>query len=198
MSQINGAGDPFTRDKLQWLDRIAIERRVSAEAFRLAYVIASRFLSRERGYAFPRQQVLADLVNVGPRQVRKLIAELTVAGYLDVARMGKKMPNEYRIVIGTDSSAPWIGTDSSAPYQPSEQPYESRRAGRPSDPALRRSSTFKVGQSSTLDDYGNNDDARSPLTGLASSDRQHRDQIIGAQPSASQPAYDDLDDTVPF
>jgi hypothetical protein len=41
--------DPFTRDKLRWLDQLLADRGVSDGAFRLAYLLASRYINRKSG-----------------------------------------------------------------------------------------------------------------------------------------------------
>lgn len=129
-------GDPFIRDKFRWLDQIAADRRVSGSAFKAAYVIASAFLSREKGYAFPPQSLLAEKLHVSERQARTLVTELQRTGHLLIRRPGKKLPNEYHPIIHdrkdssahngrvTGSFSSSDRKDSSGPYQPFEQPTE--------------------------------------------------------------------------
>jgi hypothetical protein len=72
----------FTRFKFEWLDQVAADRKVSALAFKLAYRLASTFLNRHSGTAWPTQQTLAAALGVTPRAIRKLSREL--APYLAV------------------------------------------------------------------------------------------------------------------
>ncbi|MCV0395438.1 MAG: helix-turn-helix domain-containing protein [Rhizobiaceae bacterium] len=128
-------GDPvrFAKAKWAWLDKIAADASISPAAFKMAYLLASRFLSRERGYAYPPQKALAKLLGITDRQVRRLLFQLIDGGYVEVTHCGKKLPNEYRIampktgkVTGRFASSD-SGPKTSAPYQPSEHPFEGRR-----------------------------------------------------------------------
>ncbi|MBO6901187.1 MAG: helix-turn-helix domain-containing protein [Rhizobiaceae bacterium] len=90
-------GDKFTRDKLAWLDHLAEDRSISAPAFRLAYVIASRFLNRTTGEAWPAQETLAKVLGLKVRQVGNLVGELVKAGHLRAKRGGRGRTNIYQI-----------------------------------------------------------------------------------------------------
>lgn len=92
------AGDNFTRDKMQWLDQVAEDLRVSAGAFRLAHHLASKFLSREKGVAYPSQETLAALLGITLRHVLRLTNELVTAGHLSVQRGGRGHANRYRLI----------------------------------------------------------------------------------------------------
>ena len=83
------------RDRLNWIDGLAVNPRVSPYAFRLAHVIQSRFVNNKTGEAWPAQQTLAELLNTNERQVRYWLKELAVAGFLEVRRGGRGKPNRY-------------------------------------------------------------------------------------------------------
>ncbi|KQT53681.1 hypothetical protein ASG43_17750 [Aureimonas sp. Leaf454] len=119
------SGDPFTRAKLEWLDCVAEDKALSAGAFRLAYLVASRFLSREKGYAFPSQETLGEILGASDRNVRRFTIELIEAKYLDVRRGGNGRANRYRLVAADRTYLSGLddnGTDS--------RPDKSVRSGR--------------------------------------------------------------------
>lgn len=140
--------DAFTQRKFAWLDDVASDRAVSSEAFRVAYVLASKFLNRRRGYAFPTQEQLAAELCISDRQVRTHIGKLIDAGYIARKKGGNGRANEYRIIMQTGSLASGNQkqtgsfvlsdrkferhqTGSLASYQPSDQPIENPLIGRP-------------------------------------------------------------------
>ena len=86
----------FTRDKLEWLERVQDDRSVSPSAMSLAFAI-SRHINRKTLDAFPSQKTLADLVGIKPRQVRTLISALVARGHLHVESGGFQRPDRYRI-----------------------------------------------------------------------------------------------------
>lgn len=136
--------DGFTRQRAACLDAAALDKRLSAEAFRLIHIIASRFLNRQRGYAYPSQPLLADLLGVSERQIRNLLGELIGRGYLLKKRGGRGRANEYRIVLTGSPTSALTGSPTSA--QPYEEPLEDSRAGRLADPPLTPSSTFMASE----------------------------------------------------
>ncbi len=88
--------DTFTRDRLEWLEAIASDGKVSAGAFRLAFVISSH-LNRKTGEAWPGIDRLAKTIGTNERTIRRLIEELVVAAYLGKKRGGDGRPNRYWI-----------------------------------------------------------------------------------------------------
>ena len=85
------------RDRLDWIDAVSLDRRVPAEAFRLAHVLQSRFINDKTGEAWPAQETLAALLAIGGRQVRYHIEKLIVLGWLEKRRGGKGQPNRYSL-----------------------------------------------------------------------------------------------------
>lgn len=163
------------RDRLNWIDAIAVDVRVSPEAFRLAHVLQSRFVNSKTGEAWPAQETLGQLLGIGERQARKLIAKLVECGYIEVRRGGKGKANRYRLT-GTPSSdqeLPMTGTPSAGhddgltgTPEPLDRNSEGRLTGThssaylaetsmknsgPRQAAQRESSTFNEGQRSTVD-----------------------------------------------
>jgi hypothetical protein len=91
--------DPHTRAKLQWLDAIAEDRQIPHLAFRLAYVIASKYLNRNSGEAWPSHQTLANDLDVNEKTVRLNIAVLAKANRLRVTSgRGRGNTNIYEII----------------------------------------------------------------------------------------------------
>jgi hypothetical protein len=78
--------DPFTRDKLRWLDQVAADRGVSDGAFRLCYLLASRYINRKTLDSFCGQRRLADDLGMTLRGVRKLLDQLTTRGHLLITK----------------------------------------------------------------------------------------------------------------
>lgn len=90
--------DAHTRDRLDWLDRIAQDPSISPGAFRLAYVISGH-INRGTGEAWPGIDHLATVLKVNEKSVRRLIDELVAAGHLTKRRGGDGRPNRYRMVL---------------------------------------------------------------------------------------------------
>jgi hypothetical protein len=95
--------DDFTRTKFLWLDQVATDPAVPASAFRFSYIIASKFLNRQTGDAYPSQETLAKLLGVSTsRAVRYLADHLVSGGHLEVtAAHGRGLTNRYRPVLKT-------------------------------------------------------------------------------------------------
>jgi hypothetical protein len=72
--------------------------KVSAEAFRLAWLMMSRY-DMARG-TFPKQETLAADLGCSERWVRNLIRELESVGFLITTRTGKRKSNSYTIAHG--------------------------------------------------------------------------------------------------
>jgi hypothetical protein len=106
-AKVSPVGDTFTAAKFAWLDRIADDARVSPSAFKLAYVLATRFLNRQTGDAWPTQQKLAALTNVSIRHLQRLTDELVSAGHLEVTvARHRYRANRYRPIIQTGHTCP--------------------------------------------------------------------------------------------
>jgi hypothetical protein len=90
--------DGFTRDRFNWLDKIAANTSISPGAFRLAYIISTKFLNRKTGDAWPGLDRLAEILGVNEKTVRRLTRELVDAGIMIKKRGGKGKPNRYRMI----------------------------------------------------------------------------------------------------
>jgi hypothetical protein len=109
--------DDFTRQKFAWLDQIATDPSVSAQAFRAGYFIACRFLNRGTGDAFPSQDTLARLIGLTTSKgVRYLIDQLVDGGHLGVtAAHGRGRTNRYRLILKGGDITPDVVERSGAP-----------------------------------------------------------------------------------
>lgn len=93
--------DGYTRDRFRWLGTIACDPNISASAFRLAYIIATQFMNRRTGHAWPSLSTLGSLLHRDERQVRRLVDELEEAGYLKTEKRGRRKPDIYRLLGGS-------------------------------------------------------------------------------------------------
>ena len=85
-------------NKFDLLDTVAQDDRVSPGGFRLLYLLVSRFMNRDTGEAWPSLETLAGALGIDERQVRRLIRELSEAGYLLAKRGGAGRPNCYSLI----------------------------------------------------------------------------------------------------
>ncbi|QIG50389.1 helix-turn-helix domain-containing protein [Nordella sp. HKS 07] len=92
-------GDDFTKNKLKWIECIAADAKLSASAVRLGVLLATRFLNRKYGYAFPAQDTLAKILDINDRTIRRVASELVAAGYLISKQGGPGVSNRYRIIF---------------------------------------------------------------------------------------------------
>lgn len=93
----------WTSRRLAWIDAVAMDHRVSAEAFRLAHILGAKFMNPKTGDAWPSQETLAELLGIKERQVRKHLDALCAAGWIGKRRGGKGKPNRYTMT-GTQSA----------------------------------------------------------------------------------------------
>jgi hypothetical protein len=90
--------DSFTREKFDWLDRIAGDPRLPATASRLAIVL-TRYLNRQSGEAWPSVARLADDLSTAENTVRAALKALKKCGHLTVEIGGGNASNRYRMII---------------------------------------------------------------------------------------------------
>ncbi|WP_246684159.1 MULTISPECIES: helix-turn-helix domain-containing protein [unclassified Mesorhizobium] len=117
-----------SKARLDWIDAIALDKRVSAHAFRLAHVLQSRFYNEKTGYAWPAQKTLAKLLDTNERQARYWISELAKAGLLDVKRGGNGQSNRYRL---TGSPTAGQGTEQTGSENQSDRQSDYSQTGSP-------------------------------------------------------------------
>lgn len=122
------AGDPFTRRKLEWLDRVADDvgtlGRKGMLAFRVAYELL-RHLNRATGDAFPGQDRLAQLCGVTNTAVRNALGLLQKRGHLSTTLgNGRGSANRYRPVLKTRKDDCTIPDEKPQPelHLPAEEP----------------------------------------------------------------------------
>ena len=89
------SGVSITGAKLAWADSVALDAQVSPAAFRLAWVLVSKFYNPNEGAAWPTEAKLAELLDTSDRQVRRWLAELVAAKHVRVSRGGRGKSNRY-------------------------------------------------------------------------------------------------------
>jgi hypothetical protein len=97
------ADDGFTKFKFGWLDQVLADAAVSASAFKLAYIIAAKFLNRRSREAYPSQETLGKHLGISTAKgVRYLVDQLVSGGHLGViAAHGRGQTNKYLLVLKT-------------------------------------------------------------------------------------------------
>lgn len=95
------SNDTFTRDRLAWLEAVTDAPALPKAAYRVAAKLALRFLSRERGIAWPSVATLAKSLGTDRKAILAATAALEAAGFLAVVRSkGRGHANEYTLTIG--------------------------------------------------------------------------------------------------
>lgn len=89
--------DTFTKDRLDWLERIAADGRVPPSSLRVAIFI-SKHINRVSGDAWPSMQRLAAETSLPERTVGYAIKALCDFGHLEKRRAGFGRSNRYSIV----------------------------------------------------------------------------------------------------
>lgn len=91
-------GDAFTRERLNWLEAVAAEATLPVTAYRLAPIVALRYLNRSRGFAWPSLATLSADLGVGKKAILRAVEALEGHGLLSVVRSrGRGHANEYRL-----------------------------------------------------------------------------------------------------
>ena len=85
----------FTSHKLDLLDAISMDRRVTASEFRVAYRLMQH-ANAETGAIFPSQDRLASQIGMRERSVRACIAGLVAKGWLLRWRPNRRTSNMYK------------------------------------------------------------------------------------------------------
>lgn len=97
--------DTFTKNRLEWVERIAADNRLPPSSLRVAVFIA-KHLNRASGDAWPSQERLAAETCLPERTVCYGIKALCDFGYLEKRRAGFGRSNRYSIGgISTEGSA---------------------------------------------------------------------------------------------
>jgi hypothetical protein len=88
------AAKSFTSDKLDILDAMALDPRLTPTDFRVAYWLIQH-VNAETGQCNPSQRLIAQYCNLKERTVRAAIGHLCNAGWLRKSRSGRGS-NQYR------------------------------------------------------------------------------------------------------
>jgi DNA-binding MarR family transcriptional regulator len=98
-------GDRLTARKLDLLDRASINKSLTPVAFRVLYVLLTKYLNKTTGEAQVAQETLAEVIGLTSRRLRDRIRELEREGYLRVIRPARAHPggrairNRYRPIF---------------------------------------------------------------------------------------------------
>jgi DNA-binding transcriptional MocR family regulator len=94
-------GDTFTKDKLAWLEAIAADEVLTGAAFRVAIKIATKYLNRKTGDAWPGILTLAADVGLSERSVQRAIRLLEARGWMHIEEGGggHNSTNRYEIAF---------------------------------------------------------------------------------------------------
>ncbi|MBB4339521.1 helix-turn-helix domain-containing protein [Rhizobium leguminosarum] len=97
----------FTASKLDLLDRMSADHRLSATDFRVAYRVFS-YMDAHSGACFPRQETIAADLGVTDRTVRNSLINLRACGWLEIEERalpkGRGKSNFYRFQDATKGS----------------------------------------------------------------------------------------------
>lgn len=105
----------FAAWKLDLLDRMSVDRRLSATDYRVAYRLL-HYMDAATGNCFPKQETIAADLGVTDRTVRKALVDLCACGWLQIEewspRKGRGKSNLYRFQdVTTGSAVPVNDTD---------------------------------------------------------------------------------------
>ena len=92
-------GDQFTAEKFRWLDQVLADTRREGAAFEVAYLLATRYLNRQSGTAWPSIPTLASALNKSVRRTQDAITSLVNRGHLTCKRGGQGHANVYTIAL---------------------------------------------------------------------------------------------------
>ena len=93
----------FVRQKLSWIDGIALDLDVPNFALRLAVVIASKYVNNTSGDAWPKQATLAADLGVCIKTIQNGIDALEAAGHLTV-RGSRGLVNHYSPIFKAEDA----------------------------------------------------------------------------------------------
>jgi hypothetical protein len=136
----NAAPDDFTRRKFEWLDQVVADRSLTPLAFHVAYLL-SGYLNRATGEAFPSQETLAKRLGLTARGVRKLVAQVSDGGHLEVLEAhGRGRMNIYRTIIKNRNSGSSLHDENrnagSGIGEKPEQPFQKTGTAVPTNPLI--------------------------------------------------------------
>jgi hypothetical protein len=90
----------FGKLRYDWLEQVAADRTIPPFAFKVAFIIACRFLNRQSGDAWPTQETLARIMGATSRGIRKALDQIASGGHMTAVRgRSRGAPNRYSIVL---------------------------------------------------------------------------------------------------
>jgi DNA-binding transcriptional MocR family regulator len=94
------SADDFTKHRLAWLEAISEDCNATGSAKSVAIKIATKYLSRTKGCAWPGIATLADDLHLSRFGVQKAVRLLEGLGWLHIETGGgRKLSNRYRVAF---------------------------------------------------------------------------------------------------
>lgn len=111
--------DEFTKRQMQWIRRVTTDKRLGHVAVHVGTLLATQFLNRRKGYAWPSLATMAEAVGCDEKTIRIAIGKLKSNGYLKSTRSGKGRTNRYALewapVPDQEASRVGMGAQSTLP-----------------------------------------------------------------------------------
>lgn len=99
--------DDFTKNRLAWLEQVAVDRDLAPQAARIAIILATRYLNRETQTAWPSRETMAEDLGVTVKAVARGLVSLETGGHLAVEHgRGRGRSNVYRLALKGDAGVP--------------------------------------------------------------------------------------------
>jgi hypothetical protein len=109
--------DGFTANRLRWIEQVLTDSQITPFARVVGAIVATRYLNRETGEAWPSHDRLGRDCGGTPEGVRKAILALEGRGYLAVERSKGRSSNRYRLLIRANHQPP-LGVTAAQPQTP--------------------------------------------------------------------------------
>ena len=102
--------DSFIRDRFRWLDQILADPAATSADLQVAYIIATRFLNREKGFAWMAIDTLAQIDGRSARRVQQSLSRLRARRHLQITRQGKGNASHYRMTVHDRTKTSYQGS----------------------------------------------------------------------------------------
>jgi len=90
----------FAKDRMECIQAAMIDKRLTHLDCRVLVLIATKYLNRAKGYAYPSIARLAQDIGVADRSVQRSVRHLEEYGYLEVSSGGgRRRSNHYSVKI---------------------------------------------------------------------------------------------------
>ena len=118
------SGDDFTKRRFEWLEAISEDCNATGSAKSVAIKIATKYLSRTKGCAWPGIATLAEDLHLSRFGVQKAVRLLEGLGWLHIETGGgRKLSNRYELMFAKQPTTVAETANASWP-EPFEKPTE--------------------------------------------------------------------------